>query len=190
MYTCSEYTLYDTIYSDERTLQMHVHPPPPKIPQTKTNKQTNKQTNKNISSPHLQNYIWPQLNYVFIKATKISPCIKILNNVTGSMNCHDIRDEMFSVWVVHDKLIKRPFILRPNCANRCISSVLWYLFPLSNAFSNWSICIQRQIPTDLPSEFQNKVSADWPVYAARMVTWCAKIESRIGWFWECSGKLV
>ena len=36
MYTCMEYTLYDTIYSDERTLQMHVHPPPPK----KTNKQT------------------------------------------------------------------------------------------------------------------------------------------------------
>ena len=29
MYTCMEYTLYDTIYSDERTLKMHVHPPPP-----------------------------------------------------------------------------------------------------------------------------------------------------------------
>ena len=39
MYTCMECTLYDTIYSDERTLQMHVHPP-----QKKTNKQ--KQTNK------------------------------------------------------------------------------------------------------------------------------------------------
>ena len=49
MYTC---TLYDTIYSDERTLQMHVQPPPPpkkknqkqkqkqKQKQTKTNKQT------------------------------------------------------------------------------------------------------------------------------------------------------
>ena len=60
MYTCMEYTLYDTIYCDERTLQMHVHPPPPK---KKTNKQTNKnkqkqtKTNKNLSSPHLQNYI-------------------------------------------------------------------------------------------------------------------------------------
>ena len=54
MYTCMEYTLYDTIYSDERTLQMHVQPPPPP-PQKK--KQTNKQTNKNLSSPHLQNYI-------------------------------------------------------------------------------------------------------------------------------------
>ena len=40
MYTCMEYTPYDTIYSDERTLQMHVHPPPSK----KKNKQTNKQT--------------------------------------------------------------------------------------------------------------------------------------------------
>ena len=38
MYTCMEYTLYDTIYSDERTLQMHVHPPPP--PKKKKNKQT------------------------------------------------------------------------------------------------------------------------------------------------------
>ena len=49
MYTCMEYTLYDTIYSDERTLQMHVHPPQKK----KTNKQTSKQkqTNKNLSSP-------------------------------------------------------------------------------------------------------------------------------------------
>ena len=92
-----EYTLYDTIYSDERTLQMHVHPPP-----QKKNKKTN-QTNKNRSSPHLQNYIWPQLKYVFIKATKISSCIKILHNVTGSMNCQDIRDEMSSVSVVHDK---------------------------------------------------------------------------------------
>ena len=45
MYTCMEYTLYDTIYSDERTLQMHVHPPPPK------KKKPNKQTNKNLSSP-------------------------------------------------------------------------------------------------------------------------------------------
>ena len=60
MYTCMEYTLYDTIFSDERTLQMHVHPPPPK----KKNKQTNKtkkktktNKNKNLSSPHLQNYI-------------------------------------------------------------------------------------------------------------------------------------
>ena len=44
MYTCMEYTLYDTIYSDERTLQMHVHPPP----QKKT-KQTNKQ--KPLQSP-------------------------------------------------------------------------------------------------------------------------------------------
>ena len=92
MYTCMEYTLYDIIYSDERTLQMHVHPPPKK-----------KQTNKNLSSPHLQNYIWPQLKYVFIKATKISSCIKILHNVAGSMNCQDIRDEMSSVSVVHDK---------------------------------------------------------------------------------------
>ena len=99
MYTCMEYTLYDTIYSDERTLQMHVHPPPQK--KTQTNK--NKQTNKNLSSPHLQNYIWPKLKYVFIKATKISSCIKILHNVTGSMNCQDIRDEMSSVSVVHDK---------------------------------------------------------------------------------------
>ena len=39
MYTCMEYTLYDTIYSDERTLQMHVHPPPKKKKQNK-NKQT------------------------------------------------------------------------------------------------------------------------------------------------------
>ena len=37
MYTCMEYTLYDTIFSDERTLQMHVHPPPKK--KNKTNKQ-------------------------------------------------------------------------------------------------------------------------------------------------------
>ena len=73
MYTCMEYTLYH-IYSDERTLQMHVHPPQKKKQQTNKNK--NKQTNKNLSSPHLQNYIWPQLNYVFIKATKISSCIK------------------------------------------------------------------------------------------------------------------
>ena len=43
MYTCMEYTLYDTIYSDERTLQMHVNPPPPKKKKQKT-KQTNKQT--------------------------------------------------------------------------------------------------------------------------------------------------
>ena len=93
MYTCMEYTLYDTIYSDERTLQMHVHPPP----------QKKNLTNKNLSSPHLQNYIWPQLKYVFIKATKISSCIKILHNVTGSMNCQDIRGEMSSVSVVHDK---------------------------------------------------------------------------------------
>ena len=42
MYTCMDYTLYDTIYSDERTLQMHMQPPPP--PKKKTNKQTNKQT--------------------------------------------------------------------------------------------------------------------------------------------------
>ena len=87
MYTCMEYTLYDTIYSDVRTLQMHVQTPPPqkkKKKQTnkqtlktkKKNKQTNKQTNKNLSSPHLQNDIWPQLKYVFIKATKISSCIK------------------------------------------------------------------------------------------------------------------
>ena len=96
MYTCMEYTLYDTIYSDKRTLQMHVHPlPPPQKKQTKTN--------KNLSSPHLHNFIWPQLKYVFIKATKISSCIKILHNVTGSMNCQDIRDEMSLVWVVHDK---------------------------------------------------------------------------------------
>ena len=95
MYTCMEYTLYDTIYSNVRTLQMHVHPPPPK--------KKNKQTNKNLSSPHLQNDIWPQLKYVFIKANKISSCIKILHNVTGSMNCQDIRDEMSSVSVVHDK---------------------------------------------------------------------------------------
>ena len=47
MYTCMEYTLYDTIYSDERTLQMHVHPPPP--PKKKKNKQTNKQ--KPLQSP-------------------------------------------------------------------------------------------------------------------------------------------
>ena len=40
MYTCMEYTLYDTIYSDEITLQMHVHPPPP----PKKNKNKNKQT--------------------------------------------------------------------------------------------------------------------------------------------------
>ena len=97
MYICMEYTLYDTIYSDERTLQMHVHPPPPPPKKKKTNK------NKNLSSPRLQNYIWPQLKYVFIKATKSSSCIKILHNVTGSMNCQDIRDEMSSVWVVHDK---------------------------------------------------------------------------------------
>ena len=45
MYTCMEYTLYDTIYSDERTLQMHVHPPPP----PKKKKQTNKQ--KPLQSP-------------------------------------------------------------------------------------------------------------------------------------------
>ena len=38
MYTCMEYTLYDTIYSDERTLQTHVHPPPP----PKKNKQKTK----------------------------------------------------------------------------------------------------------------------------------------------------
>ena len=44
MYTCMEYTLYDTIYSDERTLQMHVHPPPPK-------KKTNKQKQKPLQSP-------------------------------------------------------------------------------------------------------------------------------------------
>ena len=43
MYTCMEYTLYDTIYSDERTLQMHVHPlPPPK--KKKNKKKKNKQT--------------------------------------------------------------------------------------------------------------------------------------------------
>ena len=41
MYTFMEYTLYDTIYSDERTLQMNVHPPPPQ------KKKQNKQTNKN-----------------------------------------------------------------------------------------------------------------------------------------------
>ena len=46
MYTCMEYTLYDTIYSDERTLQMHVHPPPPK---PNKQKQTNKQ--KPLQSP-------------------------------------------------------------------------------------------------------------------------------------------
>ena len=72
------------------------NPPPPK-------KKKKNQTNKNLSSPHLQNYIWPQLKYVFIKATKISSCIKILHNVAGSMNCQDIRDEMSSVSVVHDK---------------------------------------------------------------------------------------
>ena len=76
--------------------------PPPKKKQKKQ-KQKQKQTNKNLSSPQLQNYIWPQLKYVFIKATKISSCIKILHNVTGSMNCQDIRDEMSLVWVVHDK---------------------------------------------------------------------------------------
>ena len=43
MYTCMEYTLYDTIYSDERTLQMHVQPPPP---QKKT-----KQKQKPLQSP-------------------------------------------------------------------------------------------------------------------------------------------
>ena len=58
---------------------------------------------KNLSSRHLQNYIWPHLKYVFIKATKISSCIKILHNVTNSMNCQDIQDEMSSVWDVHDK---------------------------------------------------------------------------------------
>ena len=37
MYTCMEYTLYDTIYSDDtHTLQIHVPPPPKK----KNNKQT------------------------------------------------------------------------------------------------------------------------------------------------------
>ena len=47
MYTCMEYTLYDTIYSDERTLQMHVHPPP-----KNKNKQTNqKQKQKPLQSP-------------------------------------------------------------------------------------------------------------------------------------------
>ena len=46
MYTCMEYTLYDTIYSDERTLQMHVHPPPKK---KNKQKQTNKQ--KPLQSP-------------------------------------------------------------------------------------------------------------------------------------------
>ena len=50
MYTCMEYTLYDTIYSDERTLQMHVHPPPPqKKKKKKKNKKPNKQ--KPLQSP-------------------------------------------------------------------------------------------------------------------------------------------
>ena len=51
MYTCMEYTLYDTIYSDERTLQMHVPPPPPqkKKKKKKKTKQTNKQ--KPLQSP-------------------------------------------------------------------------------------------------------------------------------------------
>ena len=47
MYTCMEYTLYDTICSDERTLQMHVHSPPP--PKKKKKNQTNKQ--KPLQSP-------------------------------------------------------------------------------------------------------------------------------------------
>ena len=35
MYTCIDYTLYDTVYS-ERIIHMHVHPcPPPPPPQQK-----------------------------------------------------------------------------------------------------------------------------------------------------------
>ena len=49
MYTCMEYTLYDTIYSDERTLQMHVQPPPPQKKKKTKQKQTNKQ--KPLQSP-------------------------------------------------------------------------------------------------------------------------------------------
>ena len=49
MYICMEYTLYDTIYSDERTLQMHVQPPPP--PRKKKNKQ------KPLQSPPAKLYL-------------------------------------------------------------------------------------------------------------------------------------
>ena len=47
MYTCMEYTLYDTIYSDEGTLQMHVHPPPP----------PKKKKKKPLQSPHAKLYL-------------------------------------------------------------------------------------------------------------------------------------
>ena len=52
MYTCTcmEYTLYDTTYSDERTLQMHVQPPPPKKKKKQKQKQ-NKQKQKPLQSP-------------------------------------------------------------------------------------------------------------------------------------------
>ena len=53
MYTCMEYTLYDTIYSDERTLQMHVHPPPTPPPQKKTNKQNQKPLQSPPAKLHL-----------------------------------------------------------------------------------------------------------------------------------------
>ena len=49
-----EYTLYDTIYSDERTLQMHVHTPPPppkKKKKKKNNNNNNKQTKTNKQKP-------------------------------------------------------------------------------------------------------------------------------------------
>ena len=48
MYTCMEYTLYDTIYSDERTLQMHP-PPTKKTKKQQQQQQTNKQ--KPLQSP-------------------------------------------------------------------------------------------------------------------------------------------
>ena len=51
MYTCMEYTLYDTIYSDERTLQMHVQTPPPPQKKKKKNQKKNKQTNKQKQKP-------------------------------------------------------------------------------------------------------------------------------------------
>ena len=80
MYTCMEYTLYDTIYSDERTLQMHVHPPKKK---KKTNKQ--KQTNKQKTSPVPTCKITFDLSWYMCssKPLKISSCIKKLHNVTG-----------------------------------------------------------------------------------------------------------
>ena len=51
-------------------------------------------------------------------------------------------------------------------------------FPFQMHFQTDVYAYNVKFQQTYPLNFQNKVSADWPVYAAKMVTWGAKIKRK------------